>query len=578
MSDSDSDYDEGGDQLKGKQGQTKTLREEHNVATLAGQAHANVANATNTTNAAMQQLRDTLAHDGTLPGFTSTMGKQTQPAQAYTMKRKNGFASSFANKSLNPTARMLSKEEMLNDNGFVVSTRVQPVRPRSAAVTMPSAEDTQLACATSSSSRAGVQGSTKRTSALTTSALIKPKKTQLDPTVTYPEYDVVRQSEFLRSKFQVGSSRSDKMNFGMAEQVFHASDMPLNVKEMKKETVASKRSRTLPDTKATWNQSTIADDLLVRCSKAQEGAHGARAAKSAATASLSGSDLRQQLLEVRAGLRCQPRTKPDAHLQPMRNTAIHAQDESKETQDMIRHIVAITNKGPIGQNTAKWFNPLQERHLSSYAVAEPDWNRWDPSFETSSKESKKAAAARFDDLERRRIRMNDPNVHIDQDLYLNPSQITAKINQQLRQRKIDFQDLKEHFKLELRQQLPTASEERLQALAQRLLYEKMLADEKLKRFPVQHESFKPNLSLTTAGAFHSVRFQNCMVGFVGNPSTPPQTKPPKPKLCQFARPPLQRALPPRHLGVQSDRAQILLELLFEFQATFQRMRVQSGEP
>ena len=31
----------------------------------------------------------------------------------------------------------------------------------------------------------------------------------------------------------------------------------------------------------------------------------------------------------------------------------------------------------------------------------------------------------------------------------------------------------------------------------RLLNEKLLADEKMARFPVQHESFRPNLSLTT---------------------------------------------------------------------------------
>jgi len=34
-------------------------------------------------------------------------------------------------------------------------------------------------------------------------------------------------------------------------------------------------------------------------------------------------------------------------------------------------------------------------------------------------------------------------------------------------------------------------------MSQRLLNEKLLADEKMSRFPVQHESFRPNLSLTT---------------------------------------------------------------------------------
>merc|ERR1712230_349842 len=70
-------------------------------------------------------------------------------------------------------------------------------------------------------------------------------------------------------------------------------------------------------------------------------------------------------------------------------------------------------------------------------------------------------------------------------------------NDRLRERKIDFQDLKEQFKMELKLEFPKASEERLQAMAQRLLNEKLLADEKLARFPVQHESFRPNLSLTT---------------------------------------------------------------------------------
>merc|ERR1711865_969275 len=73
----------------------------------------------------------------------------------------------------------------------------------------------------------------------------------------------------------------------------------------------------------------------------------------------------------------------------------------------------------------------------------------------------------------------------------------TNVNDRLRERKIDFQDLKEQFKRELKVEFPNASEERLQAMAQRLLNEKLLADEKIARFPVQHESFRPNLSLTT---------------------------------------------------------------------------------
>merc|ERR1711990_311314 len=65
------------------------------------------------------------------------------------------------------------------------------------------------------------------------------------------------------------------------------------------------------------------------------------------------------------------------------------------------------------------------------------------------------------------------------------------------EKKQQYQDMKEEFKADLRHEYPNASEERLQALAQRLLDEKLLADEKVRRFPVQHESYRPNLALTT---------------------------------------------------------------------------------
>merc|ERR1719145_210590 len=81
--------------------------------------------------------------------------------------------------------------------------------------------------------------------------------------------------------------------------------------------------------------------------------------------------------------------------------------------------------------------------------------------------------------------------------YVNPTQAVANVNDCLRERKVDFQDLKEQFKRELKVEFPQASEERLQAMAQRLLNEKLLADEKMARFPIQHERFQPNLSLTT---------------------------------------------------------------------------------
>merc|ERR1719359_2653231 len=81
--------------------------------------------------------------------------------------------------------------------------------------------------------------------------------------------------------------------------------------------------------------------------------------------------------------------------------------------------------------------------------------------------------------------------------YVPPHESIVNLNARLRERKVDFQELKEQFKRELKVEFPNASEERLQAMAQRLLNEKLLADEKTARFPVQHESFRPNLALTT---------------------------------------------------------------------------------
>merc|ERR1712039_530841 len=89
------------------------------------------------------------------------------------------------------------------------------------------------------------------------------------------------------------------------------------------------------------------------------------------------------------------------------------------------------------------------------------------------------------------------HARLNEEAYVNPQDGVKEVNDRPRDRKIDFQELKDQFKRELQLEFPQASEERLQAMAQRLLGEKLLADEKLARFPIQHESFRPNLSLTT---------------------------------------------------------------------------------
>merc|ERR1719456_1986515 len=93
--------------------------------------------------------------------------------------------------------------------------------------------------------------------------------------------------------------------------------------------------------------------------------------------------------------------------------------------------------------------------------------------------------------------MNDFNKIVNHSTYKAPHNDASDINGKLRDMKINYQDLKEQFKKELKVEFPNASEERLQSMAQRLLNEKLLADEKAARFPIQHESFRPNLALTT---------------------------------------------------------------------------------
>jgi len=127
----------------------------------------------------------------------------------------------------------------------------------------------------------------------------------------------------------------------------------------------------------------------------------------------------------------------------------------------------------------------------------PNWPDWDVSASTNHKEDKKAAMAVFGKKEDRRNRMNVPDDYINVDRYRTLLDKYYLQCNEIERKKVEFQDLKDLFKHELRVEFPNSSEERLQAMAQRLLDEKLLSDVKLKRFPVQHESFKPNLSLTT---------------------------------------------------------------------------------
>jgi len=268
---------------------------------------------------------------------------------------------------------------------------------------------------------------------------------------------------FLESKFVVGSARSDRINFSSAQKVFHSGDVKHEALEAKRIVQKKKQPNILGTEKDDWNQSSIADPKIQKDPK---------------------KDLKLQLLQVRAGLCDERIQKPSKQ---------HTDEKIAERH---KYIVATTGRGPIGMLTGKWFNPTDERGLHKHHI-EDSWNDWNGSMSTHTKEDQKDATDVWEEKEARRKRGMQSEPCLDKEAYVNPTQAITNVNDRLRERKIDFQELKEQFKRELKVEFPNASEERLQAMAQRLLNEKLLADEKMARFPVQHESFRPNLSLTT---------------------------------------------------------------------------------
>lgn len=271
-----------------------------------------------------------------------------------------------------------------------------------------------------------------------------------------------RNHPFLASRFQVGSVKSQKVNFSLAQKVFHSGDVPPEVVACKRAVQKSKQANILDTEPREWNQSVIADQKMQK----------------------DQPDLKRQLLKVRAGLMNECANKPPKN------------HRDEVISEMHRFIVGITGQGPIGKCTKKWFNAIDERGLCSHCVRD-DWPDWNHSSATQTKDDIKQAQGRYDEREARRNRMLAKEPKLDVEAYVDPLSSISNVNDRLRERKIDFQDLKDQFKRELRVEFPQASEERLQAMAQRLLNEKLLADEKLARFPVQHESFRPNLSMTT---------------------------------------------------------------------------------
>jgi len=283
---------------------------------------------------------------------------------------------------------------------------------------------------------------------------------------TASQSDLTQKHAFLTSKFVVGSARSDRINFSQAQKVFHSGDVKSEAHEAKKIVQKKKQPNILGTEKDDWNQSTIADQKVQKDTKKNR------------------DDTKRHLLKVRAGLLDEKIQKP---------SAMHTDEKIAERH---KYIVATTGRGPVGALTGKWFNPVDERGLPKHCI-EDKWNDWNASMSTHAKEDQVEATKIWEEKEARRKRMMASEPHLDKEAYVNPTNSITNVNDRLRERKLDFQDLKEQFKRELKVEFPNASEERLQAMAQRLLNEKLLADEKMARFPVQHESFRPNLSLTT---------------------------------------------------------------------------------
>jgi len=275
--------------------------------------------------------------------------------------------------------------------------------------------------------------------------------------------EMAEPKKFLTAKVQVGTAKTDKISFPQTQKVFHSSDVPPHVRAYKKETQRKKVPNILGTQPYKWNDSTIADP------KIQKDVN---------------KDLKRQLLTVRAGLMDELTLKPSKAL------------TAEKILENKRHIVAMTGHGPIGKLSGKWMNAVDERGLPAHCI-EDKWPDFNHSHACHTNEDIKHANKVFQEKEARGKRMNDFNKIVNHSSYKAPHNEATDLNGKLRDMKVDYQDLKEQFKKELKVEFPNASEERLQAMAQRLLNEKLLADKKTSMFPVQHESFRPNLSLTT---------------------------------------------------------------------------------
>jgi hypothetical protein len=268
---------------------------------------------------------------------------------------------------------------------------------------------------------------------------------------------------FVRSKCKVGSASFDKSNFKLGQKIFHQGDVPDDVREARKVAVHSKKPNILGVERKAWNHSVIADQKIQKDSP----------------------EAKKRMLHIRAGLLDE---------KSLKQGKMHSDEAIMERR---KFVVANSGRGPVGP-CGKWFNAVDERGLAKHCIRD-DWPDWNESHSCHAKDDMKQAVQNFDEKENRRRHMHaaDSGGKLNKDAYVHPTDAQSNITHHLRESKIHYQELKEEFKRALKSEFPDASEERLQAMAQRLLGEKLLADEKVSRFPFGNETFKPNVMVTS---------------------------------------------------------------------------------
>lgn len=271
------------------------------------------------------------------------------------------------------------------------------------------------------------------------------------------------QNTFLQTKFQVGSCKSDRVTYAVDQKVFHSSDVPAPVLEKRKDVNTWKKPDILGVARSSWDQSTVTAP--------------------------SRKQLARDLLLVRAGLVDQP------------YVAKQESRKEEDVADLVRYVAAITGKGPVGALSKKWFNATDHRGLGAHCI-EPSWPDWNCSYNTRSAEDLKLKNKRFLESEARRKERNVPSDKLNKNTYLTPSQSVQEFGTLSEEKKIQYADVKEEIKAEIRGLHPLVSDVKLQAMAQRMLDEKLMQDERDRRYPQPHVTFKPNLALTTCDRRH----------------------------------------------------------------------------